>query len=60
MYNSVYCGNRLEGFRCNICGGIFDKMWGETCNGCREKRSENKKLREEIQSLKKIIQLSNI
>lgn len=28
--------NRVVGFRCNQCSEVKDKMWGETCNGCRK------------------------
>lgn len=24
------------GFRCHECGGVFQTMWGNICNGCRE------------------------
>lgn len=36
--NSVYSPRGcLVGFRCFECGQVFDRMWGNTCNGCREK-----------------------
>lgn len=41
----------IVGFRCWRCGGVFQSMWGETCNGCRHQDEENKKLRAEIRRL---------
>lgn len=34
----------LIGFRCKECNGVFDNMWGETCNGCREKERRHQEL----------------
>ncbi|KKM82025.1 hypothetical protein LCGC14_1323640 [marine sediment metagenome] len=40
--------NRVgNGFRCFQCGGIFDLMWGTTCNGCRKTNYDNAELRKE-------------
>lgn len=60
MNNTVrnYRGD-IIGFRCFSCSEIKDKMWGVTCNECRKRTEENKKLlaeitllREEVKSLK--------
>jgi hypothetical protein len=49
--NAVYArtGNAYErgdpvGYRCDECGGIFQSMWGTTCNGCREKDRRHREL----------------
>lgn len=56
MNNSVKNGyGEIIGFRCHRCGGIFQSMWGETCNMCRYQDSENKKLREEIKKLRETL-----
>lgn len=57
MNNSVKNGyGEVIGFRCWTCGGVFQSMWGETCNKCRNQESENTKLRAEIAKLTKAIQ----
>lgn len=28
----------IVGYRCDVCSGVFPKMWGTVCNKCREKR----------------------
>lgn len=50
--NSVYCGDRLEGFRCFTCGDIVNSMWGTTCNRCRNKERKHKELLEAIKAKK--------
>jgi len=35
---------RVIGYRCRECGGVFQSMWGETCNGCREKERRHQEL----------------
>lgn len=43
--NDVRDGHgRLVGFRCFECGGVFDRMWGNTCNGCSEKERRHQEL----------------
>jgi len=45
--------NRVgNGFRCRQCGGIFDMMWGTTCNGCRKTNEDNEKLLKEVKLLR--------
>lgn len=45
MNNEVRNGwGRLVGFRCFECGGIFEKMWGEVCNGCRETERRHREM----------------
>jgi len=34
----------VVGYRCFECGGVFQSMWGETCNGCREKERRHQDL----------------
>lgn len=34
----------LIGYRCHECGGIFQVMWGETCNGCRATERRHQEL----------------
>ena len=36
MNNEVIRNGNVIGYRCWQCGGIFQSMWGETCNGCRK------------------------
>jgi hypothetical protein len=36
----------IEGFRCWECGNVFQYMWGDTCNGCREKERRHRELLE--------------
>lgn len=31
-------------FQCWTCRGLFDSMWGETCNSCREAERRHKEL----------------
>lgn len=39
MNNSVKNGyGEIVGFRCWTCGGVFQSMWGTTCNMCRERK----------------------
>ena len=40
----------LVGFRCFECGGIFQSMWGEICNGCREKERRHQEMLAAIKS----------
>ena len=42
--NSVYEGNDLVGYRCNQCGEVFSKMWGETCNSCRREEERHQEI----------------
>jgi hypothetical protein len=45
--------NRLNGgFQCWTCREIFDSMWGETCNGCRDTEKRHKELIAAIKSTK--------
>ena len=56
MNNSVKNGwGEIIGFRCWTCGGVFQSMWGETCNKCRKDSEENEKLRKEVAELTKAI-----
>lgn len=56
MNNSVKNGwGDVVGFRCWTCGEVFQSMWGETCNKCRQEKDDSKKLREEIQKLTEVI-----
>lgn len=51
--NSVKDGwGELVGFRCFECGGIFQSMWGEVCNGCREKERRHRELVEAVKAAK--------
>ena len=27
---------RVLGYRCNTCSGVFQTMWGNICNQCRD------------------------
>ena len=36
----------IVGFRCWECGNVFQSMWGEICNGCREKERRHRELLE--------------
>lgn len=36
--------NLNGGFQCWTCGEVFNKMWGETCNGCRDKERRHQEL----------------
>lgn len=61
MNNSVKNGyGETVGFRCWTCGGVFQSMWGETCNKCRKDESENAKLRAELSKLTDTIKLLQI
>lgn len=41
MNNMVRNANgEIAGFRCWTCRQVFDAMWGETCNLCRERQQE--------------------
>lgn len=31
-------------FKCFQCGGWFDSMWGDTCNGCRKQNQQHQEL----------------
>lgn len=47
--NAVRDGwGHLVGFRCFECGGVFQSMWGCTCNGCREKERRHQEMLEAI------------
>lgn len=35
---------RIVGFRCFDCDGVFQSMWGTTCNGCREKERRHQEI----------------
>lgn len=49
--NNVYDARGcLVGFRCFECGGLFDRMWGNTCNGCREKERRHQEMLEAARS----------
>lgn len=41
---------KVRGYRCDECGCVFDRMWGTTCNGCREKERRHKELIAAIKS----------
>jgi hypothetical protein len=32
------------GYRCYTCRGVFDAMWGEACNECREAERRHQEL----------------
>jgi hypothetical protein len=51
MNNEVREGNKAVGFRCWTCGNVFERMWGETCNGCRNTERRHKETIAAIQSL---------
>ena len=36
VYGGMF-GEKIVGFRCSECGDISGSMFGDTCNGCREK-----------------------
>ena len=40
--------DNVIGFRCNKCGGVFQSMWGNTCNGCRDAERRHKEILEAI------------
>lgn len=43
--NTVYSSRGgIIGFRCYECGLVKDRMWGDTCNECREKERRHKEL----------------
>ena len=52
MNNAVYEMGRIVGYRCFNCGSVCQSMWGETCNECRTKADENKKLLNEVIALR--------
>lgn len=35
---------RAVGYRCIDCRGVFDAMWGNICNGCREQERRHQEL----------------
>ena len=43
------------GFRCSKCNEIFDKMWSNICNLCRDDIKKHNELLEQIKQLKEII-----
>lgn len=49
--STIRDNGRIVGFRCRRCRGIYDTMWGNLCNVCRESNDENAKLRKEIARL---------
>jgi len=53
--NSVYTGSDLQGFRCHVCGEVYQSMWGEICNKCRIVENDNASLRVEIRRLTEVI-----
>ena len=58
MNNAVrnYRGE-IVGFRCFVCGEVKDRMWGPTCNACRERQDNQKKLLAEIANLQSTVAL---
>jgi hypothetical protein len=36
--------DRVVGYRCRECGGVYQSMWSDTCNGCREKERRHQEL----------------
>ncbi|PCI28140.1 hypothetical protein COB55_04490 [Candidatus Wolfebacteria bacterium] len=50
--NSVYCGDKLIGFRCSRCDDIKSKMWGTICNSCRDNDRKHKELLKEMKKSK--------
>ena len=42
---------RIIGFRCHECGGVFEAMWGEVCNGCREKERRHREVLEALRAM---------
>lgn len=42
--------NGIIGYRCYECDGIFQQMWGTTCNECRAKERRHQELVEAIKN----------
>lgn len=40
--NEVYGRNGVTGYRCIECGGVFQMMWGNVCNGCTRQREQHR------------------
>ena len=36
--------DRIVGFKCQQCGGVFESMFGETCRGCRHSNAQHVEL----------------
>lgn len=54
MQNAVTNYNgEVVGYRCRVCSGVFDSMWSDTCNGCRDKERQHKEMIAAIKSTKK-------
>lgn len=50
--NSVFRSGKCVGFQCYECGGVFQSMMGDTCNGCREKERRHQELLEATKARK--------
>jgi len=52
----------IRGFRCFQCGGVFDRMWGTTCNSCIEQNDVNQEMiklkKREVEALEKLVKMS--
>lgn len=55
MNNSIYVGDKCVGFRCFNCGGVYQSMWGSTCNKCRNENDKHEALIAEIKMLRETI-----
>lgn len=46
MINNEVRDNRgaVVGFWCQECREVYQSMWGETCNGCREKERRHQEV----------------
>lgn len=46
MFNNEVRGpyGKVIGFRCDTCGNVVEKMWGNTCNACRENERRHEEL----------------
>lgn len=51
--------DKIIGFRCFQCGGVYQTMWENTCNNCRAKESEHNEMIKEIKQLKDEIKKLN-
>jgi rRNA maturation endonuclease Nob1 len=46
--NAVTDRGHLVGYRCYRCSGIFQSMWGTTCNKCRGEESYYNAMRKAV------------
>lgn len=53
MNNTVITNTGVvAGYRCSQCGDVKEKMWGNTCNSCRDVNAKHAELLAEIKDLK--------